>query len=84
MSKEMGRRIGVERMTLLDLTAAAWHMHFGLPDLDARKFCGGFFENRIISLAGLAGGQSIGHDRTGTVGELFVVGVADVENGAHG
>src|SRR5262245_3110025 len=80
----MGRRIGFEGVGLLDLAAAAWDMHFGLPDLNVRKLGSSFFENRIVGLAGLAGGQPIGHDCTGAIGEFFVVGVADVENSTHG
>ena len=83
IGKKMCGGIGLERMGLLDLAAAAWDMHFGLADFNIRKVGGGRFEDRIIGFAGLAGRQPIGHDGTGAVGEFLIVGVADVLNGAH-
>ena len=65
---------------LLDFAASARDVHFCLAHFNVGKFCGDFFEDRIVGLAGLTGGEAIGHDRTGAVGEFLVIVVADVEN----
>src|SRR5207249_6098388 len=81
--EEMSRWVGLEGVGLFDLPAAAGDMHFGLADFDGRELGSGVFENRIVGLTRLAGGQAIGHDCTGAVGEFFVVGIADVDNRVH-
>ncbi len=80
VGKEMRRRICLEGVGLLDFAASARDVHFCLADFDVGKFGGDFFEDRIVGLAGLTGGEAIGHDRTGAVGEFLVIVVADVEN----
>ena len=81
--KEMGSGVGLECMGFFDLSAPAGHMHFGLSDLDLWKFRCGFFQDRIVKFARFAGGETIGHDGARTVGELFIISVADLEDRAH-
>src|SRR5690348_4074553 len=83
MRKEMSGGVCLERVGFLDLTTAAGHMHLGLADFDLGKFRSRRFKNGIVNLTGLAGGKAVRDDCTGAVGEFLVVGVADVENGAH-
>lgn len=83
MGEEMRRRIGLERVGFLNFPAAARDMHFGLADLDRGELRRRLFQNGIVLFAGLAGGESIGHDGARALREFFIVGVADVENGAH-
>lgn len=84
MREEMGGGVSFKYVGFLDLTASARDMHLGLADFDLRKLCRGRLQNRIVSLAGLTGGKAVSDDRTGAVGEFFVVGVADVfDDSAH-
>jgi hypothetical protein len=78
VGKEMRRGIGLEGVALLNLAAAAWDMHLGLADFHVGKLGGGLYQDRVVSNAGLAGGEAIGNDRRGRVGELLVVFVSDV------
>ena len=84
MREEMSGGVCFKRVGFLDLTAAARHMHLGFTDFDLGEFRSGRFKNGIVGLAGLAGGKAVRDDRTGAVGELFVVGVVDVfDDSAH-
>ena len=78
MREEMSGGVCFKRVGFLDLTATPRHMHLGLADFDLGKLRSRRFKNRIVGLAGLAGGKAIRDDRTGAVGEFFVVGVVDV------
>jgi len=76
--EEMRRRIGLESMGFLDFSATAGDMHLCLSHPNGREVGRSVLENGVIRFARLACGQSVGHDGTGTIGEIFIVGVADV------
>ena len=79
----MRRGIGLEGVALLNLAAAARDMHLGLADFHVGKLGGGFYQDRVVGDAGLAGGEAVGDDRRGRIGELLVVFVSDVFDGAR-
>ena len=84
MREEMSGGIRFKRVGFLDLATTARHMHLGLTDFDLGEFRSSRFKNRIVRLAGLAGGKTVSDDRTGAVGEFFVVAVAYVfDDSAH-
>ena len=77
MREEMSGGVRFKRVGFLDLTTAPRHMHLGLADFDLWELRSGRFKNRIVGLARLAGGKAVRDDRTGAVGEFFVIGVAE-------
>ena len=76
----MGCGVGLEGVALLNLAAAARDMHLGLADFHVGKLGGGLYQDRVVSNAGLAGGEAVSDDRRGRAGEFFVILVPDVFN----
>ena len=74
----MRRGVGLESVALLNFAAATRDMHLGLADFHVGKLGGGLFQDWVVGLAGFAGGQAVGDDRRGRVGELLVIFVSDV------
>src|SRR5690348_13778907 len=71
-------------MSSFDLAASAGHMHLRLADFQVGKLGCYLFQDRVIELAGFARRQTVCHNGGRRLGELCIVGIADVENGAHG
>ncbi len=54
--KDMRRVVGLEGVVFLNLAAARWDVHLSFADFHIGKLGGGLFQDRVVSLAGLAGG----------------------------
>ena len=79
----MSRGVGFEGVALLDLSTAAWDMHFGFADFHVRKLDSDLLQDRIVGFTGLAGGQAVCDDRCRRICKFLIIVIPHVLNGSR-